>query len=132
MGMTLEEYMKDDRSEKMDDMSKCSWVQSFQSIDSASMTSDHSLGKIGGDNAKDLNNGRQKKMSMAKSNKDSKMSCISELTDYDNDIKKSNRTLKSNRSRKMEEAKKLHSNVSMLSELTEFTNDFSAMSIKKT
>merc|ERR1712232_257353 len=134
--MTIDEYMRhnngdvDDRSAKMDDVSKCSWVRSFQSIDSCSMTSAHSLGKIGGgDNDKDLN-GRQKKMGHAKSMKDSKMSMISELTDFDNDPCKSNRSL-SSRARKMNDAKTLNSNISMFSELTDMTGDFSTLSLKK-
>ena len=132
--MTIDEYMRnsngavDDRSEKMDEVSKCSWARSFQSIDSCSMTSAHSLGKIGGDN-KDLN-GRQKKMGHAKSTKDSKMSMISELTDIDNNPRKSNRSL-SSRARKMNDAKTLNSNISMFSELTDMTGDFSTLSLKK-
>jgi len=131
--MTLEEYIKtnnvtEDRTEKMDEVSNCSWVQSFQSIDSCSMTSAHSLGKIGGlDN--DLNN-RQKKMGHAKNVKDSKMSMISELTDYDENPRKSSRSLTS-RARKMNEAKNLNSNISMFSELTDMTGDFSALSLRK-
>lgn len=134
--MTIDEYMRhnngdvDDRSAKMDDVSKCSWVRSFQSIDTCSMTSAHSLGKIGGgDNDKDLS-GRQKKMNHAKSMKDSKMSMISELTDFDNDPRKSNRSL-SSRARKMNDAKTLNSNISMFSELTDMTGDFSTLSLKK-
>lgn len=159
-----------DRLEKMDNMSKCSWLRSFQSIDTISMESisdANSLGKI--DNADIHNNGRssrkqmmeqpsrKQKMEQMDALGNSKMSIISELTDYETmlESKRSlmSRTrkmekakgLKSNRSdyeamldskksllsraRKMEKTQGVQSNISMMSELTDMTGDFSNLNL---
>jgi len=161
-----------DRLEKMDNMSKCSWLRSFQSIDTISMESmsdENSLGKISNDEIH--NNGRssRKQMMEQPSRKQkmeqmdafgncSKMSIISELTNYDETMLESKRSLlsrarkmekakglQSNRSdyeamldskrsilsraRKMESAKGNQSNISMFSELTDMTGDFSNLNL---
>jgi len=96
------------------------------------MMSANSLGKIGDDehDLSDERSGRRQKMNCAKSTT-SKMSMISELTDYEaagTGKEKSSKTLNS-RARQMEHAKGMVSNMSMFSELTDMTGDFSNLDI---
>merc|ERR1719410_777105 len=110
-----DEKSLDSRFEMMDEMSKSSWVRSFQSIDTVSMASAHSLGKIADVDIK--NKSRNEKMEQ------SKMSIISELTDLDGGLDISKKSLLS-RTRKMEKARlnqSNKSNISMFSDVTDMT-----------